>query len=197
MGEVKVRWKDGNSAEPSSPERKGPASQKAAWLVLSSRPAGLRAEKGVRSFAADGLGPEKVRILRPVHKGLSTCLLTTDRPFTLRGVLSSTALFPEAEVWRRQGRQSLGSDPGAAFRGAGLVGPGSRSHALFPVGAGLERRACAHEEAPPTLVSQQGPSCRRAPGKSQAVGTVSAVPLPSGAVLAGTSGVLLRALGCF
>lgn len=87
-----------------------------------------------------------------------------------RGELSSLLCSAEAEVRQRQGRQSLGPDPGAAFRGAGLVGPGSRSHTLFPVGAGLERRACAHEEAPPTLVPQRGPACRRAPGRSQAAG---------------------------
>lgn len=78
-------------------------------------------------------------------------------------------LFPEAEMWQHQGSQSLGQDPGADFWGAGLMEPGGRSHALFPVGTGLERRTHAHEEAPPTPVSTGGPEYRKRQGKSSAL----------------------------
>ena len=74
--------------------------------------------------------------------------------------------FPEAEMWQNQGSQRLGQDPGAAFWGAGLVASDGRSHALLPVGTGLERRTSSHEETYQTLVSAGGPESRKAQGKN-------------------------------
>lgn len=71
-------------------------------------------------------------------------------------------------MWQHQGSQSLGQDPGAAFWGAGLVEPGGRNHALFPMGTRLERRTSSNEETHQTLVSTGGPELRKAQGRSQA-----------------------------
>lgn len=69
-------------------------------------------------------------------------------------------------MWRHQGSQRLGQDPGAAVWGAGPVGPEGRRRTLLPVGTGLERRTQSHEETHQTLVSAGGPECRQAQGKS-------------------------------
>lgn len=69
-------------------------------------------------------------------------------------------------MWQHQGSQRLGQDSGAAFWGAGLVGPDSRNHTLLQVGTGLERRTSSHEETHQTLVSPGNSEFRKAQGKS-------------------------------
>lgn len=59
----------------------------------------------------------------------------------------------------------MGQDSRAAFWGAGLVGPNSRSHTLLQMGTGLERRTSSHEETHQTLVSAGDLESRKAQGK--------------------------------